>query len=560
LAAECNIGALKILLVYPSYPDTFWSFKHALKFIPEKAFIPPLGLLTVAALLPRSWKQKLVDLNVGALKDEHIQWADYVFVSAMEVQQESVREIIAKVKAHGKKIVAGGPLFTIMPDQFQDIDHLVLHEAEATLPAFIEDLKKGEAKPIYTSTEWPDITFSPIPQWDLLHFREYAVMCMQYSRGCPFDCEFCDIGLLNGREPRTKTTDQVLRELDALYQKAWRGAVFLTDDNFIGKPRKLKEDFLPALINWMEERRYPFRFLTQATINLADDEELMKLMARAGFDSVFVGIETPEEKSLYECNKVLNKNKDLVAAVKEMQRFGLEVAGGFIIGFDSDPPNIFQKQIDFIQQSGIITAMVGLLNAPKGTRLYERLRQEGRLIGEWTGNNTDFSTNFIPKMGYQALMEGYRYVVTSIYSPRNFYKRLVTFLRTYRPLKKRGNTLQLCQILAFLYSLWSLGIMEEERFYYWKTLLWTILRRPELLPLCVRLAIYGYHFRKVFQAQISKSENSTEHVNPISMKEIKPVVQVFGREESTRETFGAEETHGLKEGDSDHARGTLRKP
>jgi radical SAM superfamily enzyme YgiQ (UPF0313 family) len=511
---QSDIEGLKILLVYPSYPDTFWSFKHALKFISEKAFIQPLGLLTVAALLPRTWKRKLIDLNVEPLKEEHIQWADYVFLSAMEVQQESVREVIRRVRADGKKIVAGGPLFTIMPDQYRDVDHLVLREAEATLPSFIEDLKKGEAKPVYTSTEWPDITSSPIPQWDLLALRNYGIMAIQYSRGCPFDCEFCDISLLNGRKPRMKTAAQVLGELEALYQKGWRGTVLFADDNFIGGPRKLKEDFLPVLINWMEERRYPFRFLTQATINLADDEELMKLMARAGFDSVFVGIETPEEKSLHECNKILNKNRDLIAAVKEMQRFGLEVAGGFIVGFDSDPPTIFQKQVDFIQQSGIITAMVGLLNAPKGTKLHERLRRQGRLIGEWTGNMTDFSINFFPKMGYQTLMEGYRYVVTSIYSPRNFYKRLTTFLTNFRPLNKGGHTLQLSLIKAFLYSIWLLGIREKERFYYWKTLLWTLLRRPRLFPLCVRLAIYGYHFRKVFETKVRSETRPNKGSKP----------------------------------------------
>ena len=546
---ENNAEVLRILLVHPRSPDTFWSFKYALKFISEKVFIQPLGLLTVAALLPRTWKLRLVDLNMDVLKDEDIRWADYVFLSAMEVQQVSVREIITRVKAHNKKIVAGGPLFTIMPDQYRDVDHLVLQEAEATLPSFIEDLRKGEPKPIYTSTEWPDITSSPIPQWDLLALRNYAIMSIQYSRGCPFDCEFCDISLLNGRKPRMKTAAQVLGELEALYQKGWRGTVLFADDNFIGGPRKLKKDFLPALINWMEGKRYPFRFLTQATINLADDEELMKLMARAGFDSVFVGIETPEEKSLHECNKILNKNRDLVAAVKEMQRFGLEVAGGFIIGFDSDPPAIFQKQVDFIQQSGIITAMVGLLNAPKGTKLYERLRHEGRLIGEWTGNMTDFSINFFPKMGYQTLMEGYRYVVTSIYSPRNFYRRLITFLTNFRPLKKRGHTLELSHIRAFLYSIWSLGIRGEERFYYWKALLWTLLRRPRLLPQCVRLAIYGYHFRKVFQVQNSKLEDFNRYGNAEEIEGLKTVAQASKKSENMREreTTRAGKTYDPKE-------------
>ena len=501
---ECNIGALKILLVYPRHPDTFWSFGHSLKFISRKAVSPPIGLLTVAALLPKEWEKKLVDLNFEPLKDDDIQWADYVFISAMEVQHKSVDEIVTKVKALGKKIVAGGPLFTITPDRFQQVDHLVLQEAEATLPPFIEDLKRGEGKPIYASTEWPDITSSPVPQWSLLDIKKYAVMCLQYSRGCPFDCEFCHIGLLNGRNPRTKTETQILRELETLYQKGWRGTVFFVDDNFIVKTHKLKEELLPALIKWMEKKKYPFSFFTQASINLVDDEELMKLMVRAGFDSVFIGIETPEEKSLYECNKVQNKDRDMMAAVKKIQRFGLEVLGGFIVGFDSDPPTIFEKQVNFIQESGIVTAMVGLLNAPRGTRLYDRLRREGRILGDFTGEYTNFSTNFIPKMGTHRLREGYKYLITSIYSPRHFYSRLITLLSNYCPPKKKGNRIRPYHIKAFFHSIWSLGVRGEERFCYWKALFWTLLRRPELFHLCVELAMKGYHFRRVFEDQISK--------------------------------------------------------
>jgi radical SAM superfamily enzyme YgiQ (UPF0313 family) len=307
-----NKETLKILLVYPHYPDTFWSFRYALKFVSKKAFSPPLGLLTVAALLPKAWERRLVDLNVDGLKDEDIRWADYIFLSAMDVQEASAQEVITEVKARGKKIVAGGPLFTLSPDRFPEIDHLVLKEAEGILPAFIEDLKKGEAKHIYTSTEWPDITSSPIPDWSLLDMSKYASMCIQYIRGCPFDCDFCAIDLLNGKEPRMKTPTQVLDELETLYQKGWRGAIFFGDDNFTVNPSKLKEELLPALIRWMEEKKYPFFFFTQASINLADDEELIKLMVRAGFDSVFLGIETPEEKSLYECNKTQNIGWDLM--------------------------------------------------------------------------------------------------------------------------------------------------------------------------------------------------------------------------------------------------------
>lgn len=496
-------GALKILLVYPRYPDTFWSFRYALKFVSKKAFTPPLGLLTVAALLPKSWKRKLVDLNVEELKDEDIEWADYVFLSAMEVQQTSVREIISKVKGHGKRIAGGGPLFNLSPDLFPEVDHLVLKEGEVTLPPFIEDIKMGEGKPIYTSTEWPKMASSPIPQWSLLDISKYASMGIQYCRGCPFDCDFCAVGLLNGKKPRSKTGSQILAELEVLYRMGWRGGIFFVDDNFNVHPQKLKEDLLPPLIRWMEEKRYPFFFFTQASINLADDDELIELMVRAGFDSVFLGIESPEEKSLCECHKFLNLERDMIAAVKKIQRLGLQVTGGFIVGFDSDPPSIFQKQIDFIQQSGIVTAMAGLLNAQRGTKLYQRLQEESRLTRETTGDNTNFSINFIPKMGYGQLMEGYKYIVHFIYSPRHFYMRLITFLKIYSPPTRRRYDLQLRHIKTFFHSIWTLGIWGEERFYYWKALFWTILRRPKLLSVCMRLAIYGYHFRKVFEGSRS---------------------------------------------------------
>ena len=491
--------ALKILLVYPRYADTFWSFKYALKFVSKKAFTPPLGLLTIAPLLPKTWERKLVDLNVEKLEDDDIEWADCVFLSAMDVQQESAREVIMKVKAHGKKIVAGGPLFTLWPDRFPEIDHLVLREAEGILPAFVEDLKRGEAKPVYSSTEWLDVTSSPVPEWSLIDISKYASMCVQYTRGCPFDCDFCAIALLNGKEPRMKMSTQFLEELETLYQKGWRGAVFIGDDNFTVKPDRLKEELLPVLIRWMEEKKYPFFFFTQASVNLVDDEELIKLMVRAGFDSVFLGIETLEERSLRECNKTQNIGSDLMKGVKRMQKLGLQVTAGFIVGFDSDPPSVFHNQIDFIQQSGIVTAMTGLLNAERGTKLYQRLQEENRLTGESTGDNTHLSINFIPKMGYHQLMDGYKRIVDFIYAPRHFYARLITFLKNYSPLKRGRYDFHFSYIKAFFHSMWALGIRGEERYYYWKTLLWTLLHRPNLFPIYVRLAIYGYHFRKVFE-------------------------------------------------------------
>ncbi len=493
---------MKILLVYPEFPETFWSFKHALKFTFKKATSPPLGLLTVAAMLPAEWEKKLVDMNVSTLGEKDLKWADFVFLSAMAVQKDSVKNVIRRCREAGVKVVAGGPLFTTGYREFPEVDHLVLNEAEITLPRFIEDLEKGSPERMYTAGHWADIKESPVPDWKVLKMGKYATASIQYSRGCPFHCEFCDISLLCGRVPRTKETAQVIRELDNLYRLGWRDTVFIVDDNFIGNKKKLKTEVLPAMIDWMETKGRPFSFFTQASIELADDEELMRLMSRAGFDSVFVGIESPNETSLDECSKMQNKNRDLLASVKRIQRFGFQVQAGFIVGFDSDPVTIFDTQINFIQKSGIVSAMVGLLNALPGTQLYKRLEKEKRLLKDTSGNNTDFTINFIPKMDHDVLINGYKRVLNTLYSPKNYYARVRTFLKDYiRPQKSILNS-SLDHVYAFLKSLAYLGIIGRERVQYWKLLFWTIFRRPRMLPLAVTFAIYGFHFRKIFEKNI----------------------------------------------------------
>jgi len=490
---------MKILLVYPQYPDTFWSFKHALKFVSKKAAFPPLGLLTVAAMLPGEWEKKLVDMNVTGLTDADIRWADYVFISAMVVQRDSVKEVIARCQKLDTKIVAGGPLFITEYREFDGVDHFVLGEAEVALPPFLEDLEKGCARHLYASNQRPDITKTPTPLWSLIEMKNYSSMNVQYSRGCPFNCEFCDIVILNGHKPRTKGKEQMLAELEALYRRGWRSCVFIVDDNFIGNKKKLKLEILPALIEWRKGKKHPFVLSTEASINLADDAELMQLMVDAGFNTVFIGIETPNEESLVECAKSQNQNRDLVASVKKIQNYGLEVQGGFIVGFDSDPLSIFKNQISFIQKSGIVTAMVGLLNAPPGTRLYQRLKKENRLTQAPTGNNTDCSLNFIPKMNYETLIDGYKNILNTIYSPEPYYERIKTFLREYKPQGGIASRLEFYHIKAFVRSIWFLGIREKGRRYYWKLFLSTLLKQPRKFPLSISLSVYGYHFRKVVE-------------------------------------------------------------
>lgn len=490
---------MNILLVYPKYPDTYWSFKHALKFISKKAVNPPLGLLTISSMLPKNWRRKLVDINIESLNKKDILWADFVFISAMTIQAKSTSAIIEICKSFNKKLVAGGPLFTEEPENFEMVDHLVLGEAEVTLPDFLKDLENGTPKHIYQSLEFANLEETPLPDYTLVKASKYNTMNLQLTRGCPFNCEFCDITALFGHKVRIKETKQILDELDVIFNTGWRKNVFFVDDNFIGNKKILKTELLPAIIHWMESKNYPFRFATEASINLSDDNELMELMTKAGFTTIFIGIETTEQASLEECGKSQNTNRNLIQSVHKIQKYGLEVSGGFILGFDNDSSSVFQKQIDFIKESGIISAMVGLLNAPKKTPLYKRLKKEGRIINETSGNNTDFSLNFIPKMDKQILLDGYKKVIKGIYGGKEYYDRVLSFIKRFTPNNKNKIKLNLSLLIAFVRSFISLGIIDSHRKHYWNLFFWTLFHRPQLVPLAITYSVYGFHFRKIFK-------------------------------------------------------------
>ncbi|HEX8494287.1 MAG TPA: B12-binding domain-containing radical SAM protein [Pyrinomonadaceae bacterium] len=493
-----RIEKMKALLVYPEFPNTYWSFKHALPFAGKRSAFPPLGLMTISAMMPASWERRLVDLNVRRLRDSDLEWADMVFASAMMVQQDSLREVIDRCKAMNRRIAVGGPFVTTGAEHVSDADYIFLGEAETTLPEFLRDLEMNVPQHIYEAGEKPDLTQTPVPDFKLVDMRRYSSMAIQYSRGCPFNCEFCDIIEIYGRVPRTKTNEQMLRELDALYAANWRGPLFIVDDNFIGNKRNVRR-MMPDLCEWMERHNRPFRLFTEASVNLADDEELLGMMQRANFRKVFLGIETPVEESLKETQKSQNTRRSLIESVRRIQSYGMEVMAGFIVGFDNDPVDIFQRQIDFIRQSAIPMAMVGLLSALPETQLWRRLQQEGRLLHEGAGTNTEASLNFVTKMDRQTLIDGYKTILRTIYSPEEYYARVYASLkntistRTAYPLQKFRPE----HVVHFFRVFFKLGVFDNARKDFWRFLRRVISERREVLPEAVVLAVMGYHFRKI---------------------------------------------------------------
>jgi len=486
---------MNILLVSPATPHSFWSYKYVLPLISKRAAFPPLGLLTVAAMLPEDWSLKLVDLDVSRLTTADIDRADYVFLSAMIVQEESARDVIRRCLDRGKKVIAGGPLFTTGYERFPEVQHIVRGEAENIMPRLAADMRAGALEPVYYDATRPDVTTTPVPRWDLVNFRHYANMSVQFSRGCPFNCEFCDIIVMYGRKPRVKTPEQIVAELDALAEAGWKDSVFIVDDNFIGNKAKAKA-LLRRLVVWRKERASKISFSTEASLNLVDDPELLELMVKAGFKQVFVGIETVQDDSLAECAKVQNRQRDLVEAVRTIQTSGIEVMGGFIVGFDNDDHSVFEQLRDFIQESGVVTAMVGLLTALPETQLFKRLKEEGRLLQQSTGNNLDGILNFVPKLDREVLIAGYRSLVTRLYAPESYYQRALTFLRQHRPQGPRRRTTWL-EFKAFIRSMWVLGVFTRGRRAYWKYVTKSFLFHRRQFNDAMRLAILGFHFRKV---------------------------------------------------------------
>src|ERR1043166_5093814 len=490
---------MRILLVYPVFPDTYWSFRHALTFEGKKAAFPPLGLLTISAMLPKDWERRLVDMNVETLSPADIEWADIVFLSAMIVQNESLEEVVKLSRSLGKKVVVGGPYVSTSSERLPDADHIFIGEAETTLPEFINDLELGIARKIYKADERPSLLGTPVPDFSLIDLNAYSAMNVQYSRGCPFQCEFCDIIEIYGRVPRTKSNQQMLTELDALYAAGWRGLVFIVDDNFIGNKRNVKR-FLPELVEWSEAHGRPFSFITEASVNLAEDDALLDMMRRANFRRVFLGIETPVEESLKEAQKGQNTRRDLLESVHKIQGYGMEVMAGFIVGFDNDPEDIFERQINFIRESAIPLAMVGLLTALPDTQLWRRLKKEGRLLRESLGNNTECSLNFIPRMDTARLIEGYKKILRTIYSPSEYYQRALDCLSHLTQGPEARHSSLIGDVAAFVRVAFALGMRDPARAEFWRYMKRIVTSHRQNFAHAVTLAAMGYHFRKLTEA------------------------------------------------------------
>ena len=515
---------MNALLIYPEFPETFWSFKHALKFLGKRAAQPPLGLMTVAALLPKAWKKRLVDTNVERLRDRDLAWADIVLVSAMHIQRESLATIVERCRARGLRTVIGGPIASSLSAEDLKADHVVIGEAEGIIAALAQDLELGTAKPVYQAAERPEMCSSPLPDLSLIKMRRYSTMAVQYSRGCPFNCEFCDIIEIYGRRPRTKAVAQVLAELDQLRAAGWREAVFIVDDNFIGNKARAKE-LCVALARWRSQYKISFDFNTEASLNLADDPELMQLMRDAGFVSVFLGIETPDESGLVACNKLQNTRRSLLDSVATIQSYGMQVMGGFILGFDTDGADIFDRMVEFIQKSGIPIAMVGLLQAMPGTQLFRRLHKEGRILDVGHGDNTDDKLNFLPAMDAAQLVEGYRSVLKRIYSCEAYYERVKLYLSRTQPRPGKGNHrgqatrqkwLTKSIARAFVTSIVRQGVFGNQRWSYWKFLLTVATRYRHCVGAAMTLAVMGYHFQ-VMTSRLSKAGDSAMISGSIGM-------------------------------------------
>jgi radical SAM superfamily enzyme YgiQ (UPF0313 family) len=515
--------AIKVLMVWPSFPPSFWSLGEVMQIVPERSLVPPLGLITVAALCPAHWEIRLVDLAFQVLRDEDILWADLLMVSAMAVQRKSVRLILERASKLNRRTMIGGPYASSDPDALLPLaDHVVVGEPDEMFPQIALDLERGSARRLYSIAKKPDVSRTPVPRFDLLALNKYTFMSVQFSRGCPFTCEFCDIITIYGRHPRTKSPAQLTRELDSLLQLGWRKDVFVVDDNFIGN-HKAALELVHELELWQHRNRYPFGFFTEASIDLASRPALLDAMVKANFWRVFIGIESPSAESLKETKKFQNLRRDLLDSIRFIQQHGLWVMGGFIVGFDSDPLDIFDRQIEFVQRAAIPWAMTGILQAPPTTPLYERMKKEGRLLENKPEPSNFEPPNFRTVLPLPELLDGTKRMLLALYDPHRFYQRVLDSLERWQPrLEQKASAISLRYLLSVLpKSVWKQGVLSRYRGDYWRFMRGLMMRwglEPQKRRLGFELALSGHHFiryaRQVADALEAESRQALRFMEP----------------------------------------------
>ncbi|MGL5804425.1 MAG: B12-binding domain-containing radical SAM protein [Xenococcaceae cyanobacterium] len=497
---------MRILLIYPLFPQSFWSFEKALALAGKKSLIPPLGLITVAAILPQEWEFKLVDRNIREITESEWDWAELVIISGMIVQKEDLLVQIQEAKKRDKRVAVGGPYPTALPHEIVGADYLILNEGEITLPMFVEAIERGELQGKFTTTEFADVSTTPIPRYDLLNLNVYDNMSVQFSRGCPFQCEFCDIIVLYGRKPRTKNPAQLLRELDYIYELGWRGNVFMVDDNFIGNKRNVKL-LLAELKVWMQEKSYPFGFSTEASVDLAKDPELMELMLDCNFRKVFVGLETPDADSLTLTKKFQNTREPLSESIEIMTEKGLQVMAGFIIGFDNEKAGAGDRIVEFVEQISIPLAMFSMLQALPDTALWHRLQKEGRLRDSGGNINQTTILNFVPTRPIEEIAREYVDSFWHLYDPEVYLDRAFRYfmrigISRHTQLKQPGWR----NIRALVLLLWQQGIVRKTRIQFWRNLLTLVRRHVSLidnyLTACAQLEHF-LEYRQIVRDRIT---------------------------------------------------------
>ncbi len=485
---------MRVLLLYPLFPKSFWSFEKTLALVNCKALLPPLGLITVAAILPQEWEFKLVDHNVREITESDWDWAELVVISGMIVQKEDMLAQISAAKQRGKLVAVGGPYATTSPQEVEAADFLILDEGELTLPMFIAAIERGDRSGVFRATEKPAVTQTPIPRYDLLDMSAYDNMSVQFSRGCPFQCEFCDIIVLYGRKPRTKTPEQLLAELECLYDLGWRGAVFMVDDNFIGNKRNVKL-LLKELKIWMEQKGYPFGLTTEASVDLAKDDELMELMVECNFKKVFLGIETPDQDSLALTNKFQNTRDPLTESIDKITRAGMQVMAGFIIGFDGEKAHAGDRIVQFVEQTAIPMAMFSMLQALPSTALWNRLEKEGRLLNGSANINQTTLMNFVPTRNIEDIATEYVDAFWKLYDPTAYLNRI---FRYYMKLGESKNVVSKRtswkSIRALGLLLWKQGVLAQTRILFWRNLIQVLVKKPRQLEIYLTLCAYLEHF------------------------------------------------------------------